>query len=146
MQRLKKFQRFVILQIIYLNSSYEESFLDFNDCFNRNTFNLQETIFHAYFGGKDDLLKNETNWIVNKANIHMGQCNTFQNPVLVKTEGDDNTKFALNPNISYDIILHDPKFYALLGNPMLFPRIWKHFKANKVSILQWARAERGLMN
>ena len=94
---------------------------------------MQEIIFHGYFGGKDELLKNETNWKVNKANIHMGQCNTFQNPILAKTP-DDNIQFALNPNISYTIILHDPKFYALLGNPMLFPRIWKHFKANKVSI------------
>ena len=102
-----------------------------NDCYDENTFKLNETIFNAFHHmyKQNDVLQNSSNWNVNKGSVFMGQCHTFQYPDPLQADMvTDGLLFAINPNISYRVFFHDPKYYLLVSNPMVFPRIWFEYE------------------
>ena len=67
-------------------------------------YKLNETILDAFHDlhETNDLLQNTSNWIVNKGNVYMGQCHTFQYQKTLQANGiTDGLGFAINPNLSY---------------------------------------------
>ena len=107
--------------------------IELNDCYEENTYRLNETIFDAFHNviEQNDLLKNTSSWIVNKGNVYKGQCHTFQYPNPLQADAfEDVLMFAINPNISYEVFFHDPNYYLIVPNPMVFPRIWLEYKVS----------------
>ena len=47
--------------------------------------------------------------------------------------------FQLDPNLGYRIFLHDPLYFAMATNPLVFPRIWKDYKAEDLApnLMEW---------
>ena len=47
--------------------------------------------------------------------------------------------FHLDPQLSYRIFLHDPHYYVMASNPLVFPRIWKDYKKEDLDPdkMQW---------
>ena len=59
----------------------------------------------------------------------MGTCHTFQySKKLLADMVTEGVVFGLDPSLSYRIMLHDPNFYLLASNPLVFPRIWVEYK------------------
>lgn len=79
---------------------------------------------------KEDILHNnpDVTWNITASNIYMGRCHTlqFSKPLLADMI-TDALGFGLNPEMSYRVILHDPNYYLLASNPMVFPRIWVEY-------------------
>ena len=62
----------------------------------------------------------------------MGMCHTFQYPEPLQADTvNDGFGFALDPKKTYLIILHDPKYYVLGSNPLVFPRMWLTYTVNE---------------
>ena len=47
----------------------------------------------------------------------------------------DGFGFSLNPNQTYTILVHDPNFFLMASNPMVFPRIWATYKVCLAKLL-----------
>ena len=78
---------------------------------------------------RNDLLLNTSNWNVTKGNVFVGQCHTFQNPNILQADAVmDGQLFAINPNLTYRVIFHDPKYFLITENPTVFPGIPAVFK------------------
>ena len=62
--------------------------------------------------------------------VYLGMCHTFTFPN--RTDKDrNNSFFSLDLDLSYRIMIHDPKFYLSVINSGLFPRIWVQYKAGE---------------
>ena len=84
--------------------------------------------FH-HMNEHNDLLANTSNWNVTNGSVYMGKCHTYQYPNTLEADMvTDGLLFALNPNTSYRVFFHDPKYYLLVSNPMVYPRIWFEYK------------------
>ena len=107
-------------------------------CFEENTFTLNETLMGAVYSLaiKQDILHNnpDATWNTTASNIYFGKCHTLQfyKPLLADMI-TDGLAFGLNPNMSYRVILHDPNYYLLAYNPMVYPRISLEFTVIKAS-------------
>ena len=104
--------------------------LEFLDCFENNTFPLNETIHEAFFnvGLKRNML-NTSYWRKTPGNVFMGMCHTFQFPDLLGADMvQDGFGFSVDPEKSFTVIVHDPKYYILGSNPLVFPRMWLTYK------------------
>ena len=111
--------------------------VDFMDCFVNNTKSLADTItvaLHDYlnidnlYNPEYNLMLTRSYWQQTAANIYMGRCHTLQYPTEVGANFlKDGFIFGLNPNQQYDILIHDPNFYLLVTNPVVFPRFWIRF-------------------
>ena len=52
----------------------------------------------------------------------------FQSPRnLVGVQGLDGIIFQLNPNASYILAVHDPKYFIFTKRPLVFPGIFRHY-------------------
>ena len=61
--------------------------------------------------------------------VFLGMCHTFQFPGKVGSQAYMNSfVFALDPNLSYQIYLHDPKYYYIVINPTVSPRLYFDLK------------------
>ena len=71
-------------------------------------------------------VKNSSYWSQNSAIVFLGRCYTFQFPESVQADMiGDGFWFGLNSSLTYDIAFHDPNFYLLTSNPLVFPRVLK---------------------
>ena len=105
--------------------------LEFSNCYDDNTYKLNETIVEAYHHVEkmNDVLKNTSNWIMNKGNVFLGQCHTFQYPHNLQADAvSDGILFTLHTSLSYRVLIHDPKYYLLVTQPKIFPRIYFQLK------------------
>ena len=68
------------------------------------------------------------------AMFYYGMCHSFIYPGKVTAgDGEDDTfSFYLNPELSYRVIIHDPRFYHIVSNSLVFPRIWLEFESEKL--------------
>ena len=92
-------------------------------------------------------LKNLTFWSSTIENMWVGMCHTFIYPDKVAADMmNDAIYFSLNTNLrcptylvqslrlvtdqcfSYKVYLHDPKYHYLVRNPLVSPRIFRHYK------------------
>ena len=106
---------------------------EFLTCFEDNTYTLNETIREAFLHLKlkQNILTNAY-WNKTPGTVFMGMCHTFQYPDPLQADmTKDGFMFTLDPEKSYTIILHDPKYYIIGENPMVFPRMWLTYKVQK---------------
>ena len=105
-----------------------------NDCIKEKTFNLDDTIKTAFHGATNPkLIKSQTHWRPNFGSPHLGMCHTFTYGTKLQADMvKDSLTFQLDPNLSYKVIIHDPKFFLMASNPLVFPRIWKEFKTEDI--------------
>ena len=92
-------------------------------------------------------LNNMTFWSSTMENTAIGMCHTFTYPDKVAADMmNDAIYFSLDTNLrcpthlvqslrlvtdqcySYKVYLHDPKYHYLVRNPLISPRIFRHFK------------------
>ena len=68
-------------------------------------------------------------WRKTPGSVFMGMCHTFQYDGLLEADMvKDGFGFSLDPNMSYTVIVHDPKYYVFDSNPLVFPRMWLTYK------------------
>ena len=104
--------------------------LEFLDCFENNTYALNETIHESFFNValKRNML-NTTYWRKTPGIVFMGMCHTFQYPDLLEADMvKDGFGFSIDSEKSFTVIVHDPKYYILGSNPLVFPRMWLTYK------------------
>ena len=76
-------------------------------------------------------LMKESLWNKTVHTVFLGMCHTFQFPEKVGSQSYVNSfTFALNPNLSYQIYLYDPKYYYIVVNPTVSPRLYYDLKVN----------------
>ena len=72
---------------------------------------------------------NSSYWTKTPGNVFMGMCHTFQYPEPLQADMvKDGFGFTLDPELSYTVIVHDPKYYIMGSNPLVFPRMWLTYK------------------
>ena len=92
------------------------------ECIRENTFP---------FNVKQNVM-NSSLWSSIMSVVYAGLCHTFDYPEPLSGDiNRDSFLFYLDPNISYRIIVHDPKFHLLVTNSIAFPRIRLEYKAGK---------------
>ena len=104
--------------------------LEFLTCFENNTFALNETIHEAFLHVQEKRnMLNSSYWTKTPGNVFMGMCHTFQYPEPLQADMvKDGFGFTLDPELSYTVIVHDPKYYIMGSNPLVFPRMWLTYK------------------
>ena len=96
-------------------------YLDVLRCVKEKTFSLSSTIKQSKM--------NSSIWSSNMANVYYGFCHTFTNPEKLPAAAYAPAGvFYLNPNLTYRVILHDPLFYHVVINGLVFPRVWLEYK------------------
>ena len=91
---------------------------------------LDDTIAVAFH----DMLKlndvlNSSYWSEAPGSVFLGRCHTFQFPNKVEAHMiTDGLIFGLDPNKAYVVLLHDPNYFLLASNPLIFPRIWLDYR------------------
>ena len=102
---------------------------DVVDCVREKTFPLNSSIKDAGHPLAFHSMINESFWTSTMLTVPFGLCHTFRYPGNI---GDDFYKdsfyFILSTNFNYKIIIHDPLFYHLIFNSLIFPRIWIEYK------------------
>ena len=92
-----------------------------------------ESIMDPYY----NLMLTSSYWSQSAGNVFAGRCHTFQYPTEVGADFvTDGFIFGLNPNQQYDVLIHDPNFYLLVTNPLVFPRFWLRFVVLGIVISQ----------
>ena len=111
------------------------------ECIRSRTFSLNDTIKTAFY----DLtslksLKVEKFWRENFGSPYLGMCHTFHATIKLKADMmKDGLIFQLDPELSYKIYIHDPKYYLMAANPLVYPRIFRDYKAKDLyaNRLEW---------
>ena len=97
---------------------------DVLSCVKEKTFPLNSTV-------KQTML-NSSLWSTTMATVYYGMCHTFRNteklPAMAMVPAG---VFYLNPNLTQRIIIHDPLFYHILSNSLVFPRVWLEYKPDQ---------------
>ena len=123
------------------------------DCIEEKTYSLNDTIksaFHDIMQPKS--IMNASHWSQNFGSPYLGMCHTFIYPKKLKADMlADGLVFQLDPELSYKVILHDPKYLLMASNPLVFPRIWREYKSrdlkpNKFEWLYISLTEHRLLN
>ena len=79
---------------------------------------------------KQNSIKTPKYWKPNFGSPHLGMCHTLSLPTKLKADMmADGLMFQLDPSLSYKVIIHDPKYFLMASNPLVFPRIWREYKA-----------------
>ena len=119
-------------------------FAEMNNCYEKHSFLLNETVVAAHTNNID-VSKNISGWkgkynkkneirnneYLKERNSYLGRRYTFQYPNLLEgKDSQDGTSFILLANESYNVVLHDPKYYLTTYRTLIFPRILKRFKVN----------------
>ena len=98
-------------------------FKDVINVYEENTFNLNETIHGAYYKNVN-ILDNNTEVL----RYIFGKGYMFWSPRnLLAVHELDGITFKLNPNASYSLAVHDPKYFILTGRPLVFPGIFRRY-------------------
>lgn len=100
---------------------------------------------HDIGPGAQHNVMNSSFWSRNFGSPFMGTCHTFNYPVkvirwlsgcaimsMLQLNADmivDGVVFMLDPELSYRVLFHDPRYFLMASNPLVFPRIWKEYKA-----------------
>ena len=94
-------------------------------CIHKKTFSFNETIPHAMRGTTvDKPLAGPEFWHSDVTTITAGQCHTLNYSELVGSRLDTNILFfSLNPELSYDVMIHDPAFYLHSLTPSAVPQV-----------------------
>ena len=75
---------------------------------------------------------NQSMWSTKMATVYYGMCHTFIfNDKLRADMINDGLLFFLDPDLSYRVIFHDPKFYHVVSNTFTFPRIWLEYQTGQ---------------
>ena len=100
------------------------SYTDILNCFEDNTFALNETVSFAEVQNSD-VIKNSSFWKAGALFSLAGKFYTFQYPYPLKIDPISNKLlFGVIPNSSItSIILHNPNFIFVNSNPMVYPRV-----------------------
>ena len=60
-----------------------------------------------------------------------GKSFTFINPTNLKgINGLDGIYVLLNPNASFNLLVHDPKYFIMTGRQMVFPGIFRLYQSH----------------
>ena len=123
------------------------------DCIEERTFSINDTIITAFHDLTNiTSVMNPIYWTPNFGSPYLGMCHTFIYPTKLKADMlADGVIFQLDPDLSYKVIIHDPKYFLMASNPLVFPRIWREYKAqdinpNKFEWLYISETEHRLLN
>ena len=123
------------------------------NCIQQKTFSINDTVISAFHDLTNPVsVMNEKYWTRNFGCPFLGMCHTFIFPTKLKADMlEDGVIFQLNPELSYKVIIHDPKYYLMASNPLVFPRIWREYKAqdiepNKFEWLYISETDHKLLN
>ena len=98
---------------------------DMEDVVREKTFPLKSSIKDAGHPREYHTMMNESLW-------SFGLCHTFRYPGNIGADFyHDSIYFLLSTNFNYKIIIHDPLFYHLLSNSLIYPRIWLEYKTGE---------------
>merc|ERR1711978_358155 len=74
----------------------------------------------------------ESLWSSNMVTTPFGLCHTFKYPGNIGADFyEDSFIFLLSTELNYRIIVHDPLFYHVIFNSLIFPRIWLEYKMDE---------------
>ena len=77
-------------------------------------------------------LMNSSLWSSSMATVYTGLCHTFNYPLPLSTQlNTESFLFYLETNVSYRLIIHDPKFYHIVMNNLAFPRVLLNYQSEK---------------
>ena len=114
---------------------------DILDCVNNKTYTLEETVknaIHSYVDPKS--LMNKTYWSTYLSVTAYGKCHVlkYEQPFSADFETDSLTLF-LNPELSYRIYIHDPKYFFTTHNMLTIPQAStrKHYDSKKFKGLDY---------
>ena len=144
----KKWDLLLLLQVV--NPTFfgtpcilqKKKFSEIQDCFDENTFFLNETVYGGTVSNWD-IFHDMSKWMIDNSNVNLGQCHTYTHLTPLKTKKiSDGIRILLNPNAtSYLILLHDPNFYLVYGLPsVFFPSIFKRY----YKVERWKGLEVGI--
>ena len=93
-------------------------------CVRENTFamNIKQSVM------------NSSLWSSSMATVYAGLCHSFNYPRPLSAKGyaaDHSLLFYLDPSLNYRVLIHDPKFYHIVSNSLVFPRIFFNFESEK---------------
>ena len=72
---------------------------------------------------------NSSLWSSNMASVFAGLCHSFTYPDYLSSHfNTENFLFFLDPDLSYWVLIHDPKFYHVVTNSLVFPRVLLEYK------------------
>ena len=129
-------------------SNYRNSFLSLHcegsqlldDCINKETFNLTETIKFARAGGFPYRnIINTTFWIDELSFFGSGKCHTLNNSVSL---GSSEFQFILYRSLTYQVFLHDPNYFMISANPSTIPNLYLEFDGIEGNQLVYIEAVR----
>ena len=70
-------------------------------------------------------------WVTDVTAVFMGKCHTLRFKDKVGSYLETNLlEFSFNPAFTYDVFIHDPKYYLATLNPAAFPHIRLKRKPN----------------
>ena len=131
----------------------KETNKEVNDCIKERTFSINDTIKTAFHDITNlTSVMNPLYWKLNFGSPYLGMCHTFIYTTKLKADMlSDGVVFQLDPDLSYKVIIHDPKYFLMASNPLVFPRIWREYKAqdlepNKFDWLYISLTEHRLLN
>ena len=106
---------------------------DVFNCIEEKTFNLTESVMKCQLGitsESKDLLHSHI-WSADLTVSENGLCHTLKSNERI---GADPYKevlyFILNDQLQYKILVHDPRFFYLTGNPSTIPQVMLEMKNN----------------
>ena len=74
-------------------------------------------------------------WTMDISAFYFGRCYTLQYPDKVGSHLDSNMMMLfLNPNLTFDIFIHDPKYFITSLSPAVFPHI-RYFLNSSIKIV-----------
>ena len=94
--------------------------IEINNCYEKNNFNLKETIY----GPDDDKYDIKVN------NNHFGNSFTYLDPLrkVIGTRTHNKIMIKIYSNSSYYITVHDPRYFLNTDSPLIFPIVYKMYK------------------
>ena len=93
------------------------------NCILGMTYNISEVIL--------DEKKHKGRWRIELTDPHTGIYWSREDLFNMSTRRKDSYKIYINENISSEIVLHDPNFFAISSNPVTIPKFTKQGQKNE---------------
>ena len=113
------------MDIINIECKQPKSLDEAISCMKNRTYSFTETILHASRGATiSKPLVEQKFWRSDITAMQAGQCHTLNYPEPVGSRLETNILFfLLNPELSYDVVIHDPVVYLHSLTPSAVPQI-----------------------
>ena len=113
------------MDIVNIECNEPQSLDEAISCIKNRTYSFEETIPYAQRGAHVSKLMTDSDfWKSDITAMQAGRCHTLNYPEPVGARLETNILFfSLNPELSYDVVIHDPTFYLYSLTPSAVPQI-----------------------